>query len=146
MRPRQIAVRGNTAAPGLELRNEGVVFGAHLRGQLPLGQAAQFAQFAKLDPSQLAPGDLVFFEPKADGPGHVGMYVGGDRIVDAPHTGALVRYDSLSGYAAALGFLGAVRPYGPALATPRQLFGLQLAAPSTVTTRRGVTVAMSFAL
>jgi cell wall-associated NlpC family hydrolase len=81
--------------------------------------ASQFASFPKLDPTQLAPGDLVFFEPKADGPGHVGMYIGHDQMIEAPHTGAVVRIASFSGAAQALGFLGAVRPYGaqaPALA------------------------------
>ncbi len=78
---------------------------------LPHYAAAQFAIFPKLSPSQLRPGDLVFFEPKIDGPGHVAMYLGGDAIVEAPHTGALVRIGSLARSAAALGFLGAVRPY-----------------------------------
>ncbi len=78
---------------------------------LPHYAAAQFAIFPKLSPSQLRPGDLVFFEPKIDGPGHVAMYLGGDAIVEAPHTGALVRVGSISRSAAALGFLGAVRPY-----------------------------------
>jgi cell wall-associated NlpC family hydrolase len=73
--------------------------------------ATQFASYPKLDPAQLQPGDLVFFEPKLDGPGHVAMYIGDDQIVEAPHTGALVRVNSLSGEAASLGFLGAVRPY-----------------------------------
>ena len=89
-----------------------------------------------VDASQLAPGDLVFFEPKADGPGHVAIYVGNDQIVEAPHTGAVVRIGSLSGSAASLGFLGAVRPYTdatsagvPALQQPQQLFGL--GAPAT---------------
>jgi cell wall-associated NlpC family hydrolase len=78
---------------------------------LPHYAAAQFAIFRHLSPSQLQPGDLVFFEPKIDGPGHVAMYLGGDEIVEAPHTGALVRIGSLSRSAAALGFMGAVRPY-----------------------------------
>ena len=73
--------------------------------------ASQFAAFPKLDPAQLAPGDLVFFEPKADGPGHVAMYIGHDEMIEAPHTGAVVRISSFSGAAAAMGFLGAVRPY-----------------------------------
>jgi cell wall-associated NlpC family hydrolase len=85
--------------------------------------ASQFAAFAKLDASQLEPGDLVFFEPRADGPGHVAIYAGNDTIIEAPHTGALVRVGSLSGSAAAMGFLGAVRPYG-AGATARALFGI----------------------
>jgi len=78
---------------------------------LPHYAAAQFAAFPKLDPTQLEPGDLVFFEPKADGPGHVAIYVGNDEIIEAPHTGALIRIASFSGTAAQLGLLGAVRPY-----------------------------------
>lgn len=37
--------------------------------------------------SQLQPGDLVFYGVPAH---HVGMYVGGGRMVDAPHSGANV--------------------------------------------------------
>ena len=75
---------------------------------LPHYAAAQFAIFRSSRRRELQPGDLVFFEPKIDGPGHVAMYLGGDAIVEAPHTGALVRIGSLSRSAAALGFLGAV--------------------------------------
>jgi cell wall-associated NlpC family hydrolase len=39
-----------------------------------------------------APGDLVFFGP-ADGPTHVGIYVGNGMMIDAPHTGAVVRVE-----------------------------------------------------
>jgi len=86
---------------------------------LPHYAAAQFAIFPRLEPSNLRPGDLVFFEPKVDGPGHVAMYLGGDAIVEAPHTGALVRIGSLARSAAALGFLGAVRPYTTAASSLR---------------------------
>ena len=44
----------------------------------------------------LAPGDLVFF----GGPSyshHVGIYVGGGSMINAPHTGAVVSYGSISG-------------------------------------------------
>jgi cell wall-associated NlpC family hydrolase len=44
--------------------------------------------------SSPAPGDLVFF----NGLGHVGIYIGGGRFVDAPHTGSVVRIDSMSGF------------------------------------------------
>jgi cell wall-associated NlpC family hydrolase len=37
------------------------------------------------------PGDLVFFEPGADGPGHVGIYIGNGQMIDAPHTGTSVQ-------------------------------------------------------
>lgn len=39
------------------------------------------------------PGDLLFFEPGPGGPGHVGIYIGGGQMIDAPHTGAAVRID-----------------------------------------------------
>ena len=42
--------------------------------------------------SQLEPGDLVFFA----GLGHVGIYVGNGQFIHAPHTGSVVRIDSLS--------------------------------------------------
>jgi cell wall-associated NlpC family hydrolase len=41
---------------------------------------------------QLQPGDLVFFA----GLGHVGIYVGNGQFIHAPHTGDVVRIDSLS--------------------------------------------------
>jgi peptidoglycan DL-endopeptidase CwlO len=43
---------------------------------------------------ELVPGDLVFFGTGtyAD---HVGIYVGNDAMVDAPHTGADVRIESI---------------------------------------------------
>jgi cell wall-associated NlpC family hydrolase len=84
---------------------------AQLGVNLPHYAASQFAAFAKLDPAELQPGDLVFFEPKFDGPGHVALYIGNDQMIEAPHTGALVRISSFSRAAAQMGFLGAVRPY-----------------------------------
>jgi peptidoglycan DL-endopeptidase CwlO len=42
--------------------------------------------------NDLQPGDLVFFA----GLGHVGIYVGNGQFIHAPHTGDVVRIDSLS--------------------------------------------------
>ncbi len=73
--------------------------------------------------NQLAPGDLVFFAG-ADGtltaPGHVGIYVGDGDIIDAPYTGAKVRFDSLASIG---GYVGATDPYTatPGLAAPAGL-------------------------
>jgi cell wall-associated NlpC family hydrolase len=44
--------------------------------------------------SELEPGDLVFFA----GLGHVGIYVGNNEFIHAPHTGAVVSIDSLTGW------------------------------------------------
>jgi peptidoglycan DL-endopeptidase CwlO len=51
-----------------------------------------YADAVSVSRSQLQPGDLVFFA----GLGHVGIYVGGGRFIHAPHTGDVVRIDSLS--------------------------------------------------
>ncbi len=44
--------------------------------------------------SQLEPGDLVFFA----GLGHVGIYIGNNQFIHAPHTGTVVSIDSLTGW------------------------------------------------
>jgi len=55
------------------------------------------------DPSALLPGDLVFIagsDGSTTSPGHVGMYLGGGLLIDAPHTGAVVHILPLSSYGA----------------------------------------------
>lgn len=47
---------------------------------------------------QLLPGDLVFFATDLSDPRtihHVGIYVGGGYMIDAPHTGAQIRFDPI---------------------------------------------------
>jgi cell wall-associated NlpC family hydrolase len=51
---------------------------------------------------QLEAGDLVFFH----GLGHMGIYIGGDQFVHAPHTGDVVKISALSSYS---GYYGAKR-------------------------------------
>jgi cell wall-associated NlpC family hydrolase len=46
----------------------------------------------------VVPGDLVFFGSGPNGVGHVGIFVGNGVMVDAPHTGADVRLDQISGF------------------------------------------------
>lgn len=67
---------------------------AQLGISLPHYTVAQWNATIPISPSQLEPGDLVFF----DGLGHVGIYIGGGQFVDAPHTGSVVRIDSLGGW------------------------------------------------
>jgi peptidoglycan DL-endopeptidase CwlO len=71
-------------------------FVAYVYGQvgvsLPHYTGAQWAVGVPVSTSDLQPGDLVFF----DGLGHVGLYIGGGEFIHSPHTGDVVRIDSLS--------------------------------------------------
>jgi len=42
----------------------------------------------------MKPGDLVFF----DGAGHVGIYIGHGRFIHAPHSGTVVRIETMAGW------------------------------------------------
>ncbi len=53
-------------------------------------------QGPRIEPRQLATGDLVFFGDKGN-VWHVGIYVGEGRFVHAPSTGGTVRLDYLDG-------------------------------------------------
>ncbi|HXY79765.1 MAG TPA: C40 family peptidase [Gaiellaceae bacterium] len=55
---------------------------------------ADFVRGRRVGRWQLKPGDLVFF----DGADHVGIYVGRGRFIHAPHTGAVVRISTMSGW------------------------------------------------
>jgi cell wall-associated NlpC family hydrolase len=61
---------------------------------LPHYTGAQWNVGVPVARSDLQPGDLVFF----DGLGHVGLYIGGDQFIHAPHTGTVVQISSLSGW------------------------------------------------
>ncbi|MDT5033929.1 MAG: peptidoglycan DL-endopeptidase CwlO, partial [Actinoplanes sp.] len=52
----------------------------------------QYNATVRISRSILAPGDLVFYR----GLGHVGIYVGGGQIIDAPHTGSYVHKRSIN--------------------------------------------------
>jgi cell wall-associated NlpC family hydrolase len=71
---------------------------------LPHNAAAQYGYGSPVSRGNLAPGDLVFF----DGLGHVGLYVGGNTFIHAPHTGDVVKYSSITGWYAAT-YVGARR-------------------------------------
>jgi peptidoglycan DL-endopeptidase CwlO len=61
---------------------------------LPHNAAAQYGMGSPVSRSQLAPGDLVFF----NGLGHVGIYVGGGSFIHSPHSGDVVKISSISGW------------------------------------------------
>ncbi|MFE0465250.1 NlpC/P60 family protein [Kitasatospora sp. NPDC058965] len=72
---------------------------------VPRTSQEQWAQLPKVPLSRLRPGDLVVYFPDAT---HVGLYLGAGLMVNAPHTGAVIRIAPV----AALPVLGAVRPSG----------------------------------
>jgi cell wall-associated NlpC family hydrolase len=65
---------------------------AQLGISLPHFAAAQYGFGSPVSRDELQPGDLVFF----DGLDHVGIYIGGDQMVHAPHTGDVVKIAALS--------------------------------------------------
>lgn len=66
---------------------------------LPHNAAMQQSQVRAVSASDAQPGDLVFFGSPAY---HVGIYIGGGRMIAAPHTGTVVQiqsvYGGVSGY------------------------------------------------
>ncbi|WP_210748804.1 C40 family peptidase [Actinomadura latina] len=72
-----------------------------------------YGQYRKVDRkvklTDLKPGDLIFFHGRS----HVGLYVGHERFLHAPHSGARVRINKLGSRRKGQ-FAGAVRPGAPA--------------------------------
>ncbi len=85
-------VWGGSSPAGFDCSGLVMYVYAQLGISLPHYTVAQWN--ATLPISSPEPGDLVFF----NGLGHVGIYIGGGRFVDAPHTGSVVRIDSMSGF------------------------------------------------
>lgn len=79
--------------------------------QIPRTTYDQFQTGKPIAKSQLQAGDLVFFkgsDSKNGLPGHVGIYIGGGQLIEAPHTGSVVQVSKLAGHA---DYMGA-RRYG----------------------------------
>ncbi|MHB8449197.1 MAG: C40 family peptidase [Mycobacteriales bacterium] len=76
---------------------------------LPRTAQAQYDAGPALPAGQApAPGDLVFFGAGVGEVSHVGIVVGPGVMIDAPHPGALVRLDPITGFTPA--YLGATDP------------------------------------
>ncbi len=65
---------------------------AHVGVSLPHSSYAQFTMGRRVSLGKLKPGDLLFFY----GLGHVGMYIGHGKYIDAPQTGERVHIKSLA--------------------------------------------------
>ena len=56
----------------------------------------QFRAGKPVPVNAMQPGDLVFFHPGSNGPGHVGLFVGNGKFLQAPQTGDVVKISDLS--------------------------------------------------
>jgi peptidoglycan DL-endopeptidase CwlO len=97
-------VWGGASPSGFDCSGFTMYVYAHFGVSLPHNAAAQYGYGSPVSRSQLQPGDLVFF----DGLGHVGIYVGGNSFIHAPHTGDVVHVSSLTGWYAST-FVGGRR-------------------------------------
>jgi cell wall-associated NlpC family hydrolase len=74
--------------------------------------AAQYTEVGRFHPAlnYLQPGDLVFWsrDGTVNGIGHVAVYIGGGNVVQAPHSGDVVRVTPI--YQVEAGTMGATRP------------------------------------
>jgi cell wall-associated NlpC family hydrolase len=78
----------------------GLTMRAWQAGGVSMGHftGAQYAQARKISISALRPGDLVFFGSQPGNPSsiyHVGLYIGGGQMIEAPYTGENVRVSSI---------------------------------------------------
>jgi cell wall-associated NlpC family hydrolase len=65
---------------------------------LPHYSVAQYETTEHVPVSDARPGDLIFYANNTSNPGsihHVAIYIGGGRMIEAPHTGAQVRISSI---------------------------------------------------
>ena len=80
---------GNTPEHGLDCSGlVRYVFKQAWGAELPRTSEEISRVGAKVDSSDLQPGDLVFFYSPIS---HVGIYIGGGHMIDAPYTGTVVQ-------------------------------------------------------
>ena len=76
---------------------------AHAGVSLPHSSQMQYEMLPHVAREDLQPGDLVFFYSPIH---HVGIYVGGGRMIDSPHTGTVVQVRTILWSV----YVGAARP------------------------------------
>ncbi len=97
-------VWGGATPAGFDCSGLVVYVYAQLGIALPHYTVALWALGVPVPSDQLQPGDLVFFNALD----HVGIYIGANEFIHAPHTGDVVRVSTLTGSYAA-GYVGARR-------------------------------------
>ncbi|KVW89146.1 peptidoglycan endopeptidase [Burkholderia cepacia] len=88
---------GNTPTSGFDCSGlVRYVIGRAADVNLPRTTADMSGRGVSVEPDQIAPGDLIFFNTTGRPHSHVGIYVGKLRFVNAPSTGGTVRLDYLT--------------------------------------------------
>ena len=82
---------GSSPATGFDCSGFVMYVFAQMGVSLPHHAASIYGYGTSVPRDQLAPGDLVFFS----GLGHMGIYIGGNQFIHAPHTGDVVRISSM---------------------------------------------------
>jgi len=77
--------------------------------RLPREVREQYGAGQTIDPRDVKPGDLLFFETVSRGASHVGVAIGGDQFVHAPSSQGVVRVERFSANYWAMRFVGARR-------------------------------------
>ncbi|KAF1019894.1 MAG: Murein DD-endopeptidase MepH [Paracidovorax wautersii] len=72
------------------------IYSEALGAILPRRSEEQAAATAKINRTELQPGDLVFFKTTRRAFSHVGIYIGEDKFVHAPRTGARIRMENMT--------------------------------------------------
>jgi cell wall-associated NlpC family hydrolase len=93
---------GSTPSTGFDCSGLVRFVYGHFGISLPHSSWGDLSYGRRISRGSLRPGDLVFFY----GAGHVGIYVGSGRFIDAPHSGARVRVSTMGAYS---GYYGARR-------------------------------------
>jgi cell wall-associated NlpC family hydrolase len=71
---------------------------------MPRTAAAQYAASKPIPSGKIRPGDLVFYGSSASKIHHVGIYIGGGYMIDAPRPGTKVRYSPTDSMSDLIGF------------------------------------------
>jgi peptidoglycan DL-endopeptidase CwlO len=85
---------GSTPRPGFDCSGFVRYVWGHFGVSLPHSTYGDLSRGRAVMRKYLRPGDLVFFA----GGSHVGIYVGRHRVIDAPHSGAVVHVSTMTNW------------------------------------------------
>jgi cell wall-associated NlpC family hydrolase len=87
-------VWGGSSPGGFDCSGFTMYVYAQMGVSLPHYTGSQWGMGVPVSRGDLQPGDLVFF----NGLGHMGIYIGGNQMIHAPHSGDVVKISPLTGW------------------------------------------------